>query len=242
MAVNISVITPTIRPEGLALLDKCLKKQTFLSYEWLIGSPFKPKVDFKHRWVQDDFTGGVWTLNRIYNKLIREAKGELIVSIQDFIWFPYDTLEAFWFWYKEKGDKWCTTGSGHIYDQLDKYLKPYNMIWEDPRRQGMRKHGSNYECMHEDCEANFCAWPKQMFYDVGGWDEQLDFTGYGMDNLSVSERANDLGYRFWIDHTIECKGFRHERPKDWDNKHNMHGAYNKRKDELKGVWPKLSYL
>ena len=38
----ISVITPTIRNEGLAIVDKALRRQTYRDIEWWGGSQFKP--------------------------------------------------------------------------------------------------------------------------------------------------------------------------------------------------------
>jgi len=61
----ISIITPTIRESGLSLVDKTLRRQTFTDIEWLVGSKFQSEFG---RWVKDDFEGGYWTLNRIYNK------------------------------------------------------------------------------------------------------------------------------------------------------------------------------
>ena len=67
---KISVITPTIRPAGLAILRKCLLEQTFTSFEWLVDINYTGKHD----------------LNASYNRLIKRAKGELIVSLQDYIY------------------------------------------------------------------------------------------------------------------------------------------------------------
>ena len=35
--MKISVITPSIRPEGLKILQECLAQQTFKDFEWLVN-------------------------------------------------------------------------------------------------------------------------------------------------------------------------------------------------------------
>src|ERR1035437_8527622 len=79
--MKISVITPSIRCEGLKIVQQSLEKQTFQDFEWLteIGIP-----------------GRGHDLNAAYNRMLRRAKGELIVSLQDFIKAPPQYLQKFW--------------------------------------------------------------------------------------------------------------------------------------------------
>lgn len=74
----ISVCTPTIRPKGLAVLQKCLKEQTFTDFEWLTEIGLMSQGH---------------TLNQSYNRMIRRAKGEIFVSVQDYTKIPPDFLE-----------------------------------------------------------------------------------------------------------------------------------------------------
>lgn len=92
---KIVVLTPTIRNEGLKIVQKALEEQDFEDFDWYIGSPEKPK-DTWGNWVNDDFKGGYWTLNRIYNKLIKESDGELIVSWQDYTYGDKNILSTLW--------------------------------------------------------------------------------------------------------------------------------------------------
>ena len=244
--LRVSCITPSIREDGLEVVRRSLDKQTLPRgrWEWIVVSPFK--YHQADKWVEDPpkLKNDFWVLNKAYNKAIRASGGELIVSWQDWIWAPTDALEKFLFWFDKKGDKWAVTGSGHQYQRLNEFLKPVIQVWDDPRRSGMKKHGEAHECFPVDWEINFASAPKKAFYDIGGFDEGLDSLGFGMDNVSVCERMDKLGYRFWIDHSIECRGVKHGRHKDWDKYHNMHGNYEKRKSVLldKGDWPKLNYL
>lgn len=80
MKPKISVITVTIRPQGLKQVRDALLKQTFTDFEWLVEVNWTGKVDF----------------NQAMNRAINRAQGELIVSIQDFITPPKDGLQQFW--------------------------------------------------------------------------------------------------------------------------------------------------
>jgi hypothetical protein len=234
--VKISVITPTIRPKGLSLVKKALSRQSMTDFEWLIGSPFNA---LKYgQWVEDDFKGGKWTLNRIYNRLISRANGELLVSWQDYTFADPDALEKFWFHYQNE-PKTLVSGIG------GKYTDPNFLVsvWEDPRKND--KHGSYYPCYWTDIEWNFCSCPKQAIYDIGGFDEGADFEYLGMDGYGVNERLNDLGgYDFKLDQTNQSYSLVHSRVGNWDKDNGLNGPYNRRKEELKKnhQWLKMNYL
>lgn len=254
--IKISVITPTIRLEGIPIVLKALAKQTFRDYEWKICSPYITNKEFltmkeNHNiphieWIQDDFQGGFWGLNRSYNLLFKKAQGELIVSWQDWITAKPDALQKFWDAYKQTSG--IISGVGDQYESLDKFGKPQIKIWSDPRKT--EKYGSFYECFPQDAEWNFCAIPKEAIYSVGGMDEELDFLGYGGDQLQICARMNDIGCRFYLDQTNESYTIRHSRDdfggqKKWDENHVLfNGEYEKRIKELKskGEWPCINYI
>lgn len=239
--VKISILTPTIRKNGLKIVKDSLQKQIFRDFEWIIGSKFNPQIP-EAKWVVDDFKSGYWTLNRCWNKMFKSCVGELIVFLQDNIYIPPDGLSKFWELYQSNKEG-AYTGVGDQFERMGKY-RPEVCIWKDPRRT--IEYGSYYEINWNDVEYNWAAMPKKLIYEVGGSDENLDFKGYGADLYQVSERLNDLGYHFYIDQTNESFTIRHGRErKDWDEKHVLFtGAYEKRKKELMttGQWPKLKYL
>jgi len=223
----ISIITPTIRKEGLDIVKLALKRQTFKDFEWLIGSPFDPEIN-EARWIVDDFKGLTWTFNRISNKLLKSAKGDLIVSWQDYTFADADALEKFARHYLIN-NKILVSGVGNKYKKV--YPELGEQIWQDPRINN--NYGTFYECYPVDWEANFAMAPKQSFYDIGGYDEYLD-NYFSMDNVSVVERIDDLKkYKFYLDQTIKSYSLMHNRPEGWDEKHAMHGAYQSRKNYLK---------
>jgi hypothetical protein len=89
---------------------------------------------------------------------------------------------------------------------------------------------------------NFCSFPRKALYEIGGMDEYLDSKGYDVVNINVSERLDMLGYKFFLDHTNECRALKHgEHPKDWDQNLTLfNGEYEKRKNS--GTYPVLHYL
>jgi hypothetical protein len=242
--MKISVVTPTIRKDGLAIVQRALKRQTFESYEWLIGSKFTPEIP-EARHIKDDFHGGFWALNRIYNRLFTEAKGELVVSLQDNIWVESDGLQKFWDDYQATGG--LVSGVGDQYEEIDTRGKPTIVCWNDPRKK-TNKHGTFfYECVWNDCEWNWAAIPRKLFFAVGGMDEKLDFMGYGGDQLQTCERLKDYGAKFYLDQTNESFTLRHSKgdfggQDNWEKNHvSLNGSYSKRKQELiEGkLWPIL---
>jgi len=244
--MKVSIVTPTIRKEGLKVIQQSLKRQTFTDYEWLIGSKFDPEIP-EAVWVKDEFEGGFWTLNRIYNELFRRAKGELIITWQDWIWVNPDGIEKFVVAAKNHPNA-VITGVGDQYEKIGKYGKPEVKIWSDPRKT--EKNGSFYECYPNDAEWNWCLIPKCLLVSVGGMDEQLDYLGYGGDQLQVVTRLDAVKTPFYIDQTNESYTIRHDRSdfggqEAWDANHILfNGKYDQRIYELKrsGKWPKLDYL
>lgn len=236
----ISVLTPTFRSkDGLAVVEKALKRQTFKDFEWVIGSPSEDVTEgltAPYRWVKDPTKqdGDRWVLNKVYNNLISESKGDLIVSIQDYTFFDPDTLEKFWFHFTQE-PRTLVTGVGNKYECV--YPTPGACIWEDPRINN--RYGTYYPCYFSDIEWNFCSVPKQALYDVGGFDERLD-KYYGMDGYSVNDRINSLGgYDFKINQTIRSYSLVHGRPENWD-KYNALPFYSEYRKSY--MSPKLPYL
>ena len=242
---KVSVITPTIRKEGLEIVRKALRKQTFRNFEWLIGSSFDPGIPWA-KWIPDKFTGGYWTLNRIYNSLFQHSSGEIIISYQDNIHILPDTIERLV--EQVERTQGIVSPVGDQFESVNKWGKPQIKVWSDPRRTS--NYGSFYECTFPDIEWNLCALPKQALIDVGGFDEELDFLGFGMDGYQVNERLNEVGHKFYLDQSIESFSIAHGREdyggqSEWDKKNNLNnGNYEKRRSDLKtsGEWPRLNYL
>lgn len=161
--MRISVVTPSIRPEGLEVVKECLSRQTFTDFEWLteIG------------------LGKVHDLNQAYNRMLRRAKGELIVFYQDFIMIPDDGLEKFWNEYQKDKNYFITApvGKGHDNPKWDWRAFKY----EDVGFQGW--------------EIDWGCAPKEALFKIGGFDEELD-KHWSFDNVDVAYRAQKYHYKF----------------------------------------------
>lgn len=241
--MNISIITPTIRLEGLRNIEQALIRQEFEGdFEWIVCSK-EPPLDYvvakySFEWIKDRHTGGVWTLNRAYNDLIKKANGDLIVSWQDYTYANPDCLQKFWDVY-ESDNNAIVSAVGNKYSDEDWKEK----VWQDPRERN--DYGTFYECNPSDVEWNLCSVPKKALEDIGGFDEEMDYLGYGMDGYAVNYRIDTLGgYKFYLDQTNKSYSLEHGRPKFWEEKNLLHGGYARRRKELidLGVYPRLQYI
>lgn len=156
--MKVSVITPTIRPEGLKILQKCLSQQTLKDFEWLVEVGFPEKSD----------------LNAALNRMVRRAKGELLVFYQDHITIPNDGLAKFYNAWKFK-------------DAF--YTAPVNYDWrQDAEPENERPF--------TDWEIDWGACGRQALIDIGGFDETLD-RYWGFDNVNAGLRAEMKGYKIF---------------------------------------------
>lgn len=221
---KISVIIPTIRDTSIN--EKCLARQTFTDFEVIIQRPEGNKPE-----------GLLYTLNRDLNKALKKAKGELIISYQDLIEIKPDCLERFWFHYTNNPNA-CVGAVGDQYSSLDPPIK----VWTDPRKR--MDFGSFYELNPIDIEFTLCAVPRQAFFDVGGFDEEFDKYA-ALSEKELMYRIDKLGYKSYIDQTIEYRALKHERlSKDWDQRYFAGFPYYEKclKEVREGKRLKLDYL
>jgi len=234
--MKISIITPSVRPEGLKIVDKALRRQTFRDCEWVVGSPINYNYGI---WVKDPGKnkGDYWSVYKTYNRMIKQASGELIVTWQDHTFSDPYTLEKFWLHYEDE-PKTIVTGVGNKYTD-ETYTA---QTWQDPRERD--DQGSYYRCFPNDIELNLASFPKKAFYDVGGFDEYMDKYS-SLCGLDVLHRLDKLGgYDFKIDQTIKSFSTEHGRLPEWEENSPFRGAYDQRITDLidKGQYPVLLYL
>lgn len=187
---RISVITPTIRPEGLKIAREGLLKQTFKDFEWIVKINTTGEVDF----------------NKAMNEAIGQAKGELVVSLQDFISIPEDGLQKFWDAY-QKEDTF--------------YTAPVGDDWRKERT----------ECNWQEWEIDWGCVSKKALYEIGGFDEELD-KYWGFDNVNVGLRADMAGYKFKCLKDNIAFGYEHERENEFIQKRNP-DFHNERLDLIR---------
>lgn len=165
--IKISVLTPSIRPEGLKYNQESLERQTFKDFEWLVelGIP-----------------GRGHDLNAAYNRMLRRAKGELIVSMQDYMKAPPDWLEKWWKAYQENPGTFMTAPHGKTLDWV-------NIEWDWRAYEDANK--PSYDCW----EIDNAAAPLEALKSIGGFDEELD-RYWSSDNVNVAYRAYLNGFQF----------------------------------------------
>lgn len=214
----ISIVTPSCRPEFLPIIEKCLKRQDFDGEtEWIITMPHKciGKVTVKPSLLLEDppkRLGDFWSLCKGWNQAYARTKGELIVNIQDGIWFPPDVLSRFWFHYQNQ-PRILVSAIGHQYDKFDDLGMPINKVWHDPRA---RTDVSFQDVPPSEIEMVMASIPKQAILECGGIDEEYD-TCNGAQEKEMCWRLNKLNWDFYIDHAIEYRAIHHPRlTKDWD--------------------------
>lgn len=167
MKPKISVITTTIRPEGLKQVRNALLKQSFKDFEWIVEVNWTGEVDF----------------NASMNRALKRAQGELVVSIQDFITPPEDGLQQFWDAY-QKQPAFYTAPVGQTLDG-----KTAEWDWRYERK-------ADDICNWQEWEIDYGSAPTKALLDIGGFDEELD-KAWGFDNVNVGLRAHNAGHKFY---------------------------------------------
>lgn len=202
---KISVVTPSIRPKGLELVQQSLENQTFDEFEWLveIGLPSRGN-----------------DLNKAYNRLIRRSSGELFVSVQDYIKLPQTFLEDCWKAYKENPNTFYTCPVG----------KTTN--WEEITWDWRPHPDSNVNWQRWEIDAGFC--PMKALYEIGGFDEALDEHTWTFDNVNVGLRAKHAGYEFDVLKDNKCVAYNHDAEFDHPFRDKMNPTFhNKRLDIIR---------
>lgn len=173
---RISVVTPTLRVAGLQRVYEALKRQTFQDYEWLVEINTSGKTDF----------------NQAMNKMIARAKGDIIVSVQDYIAIPDNALE----YIASLPPNFYTFPVGKIRQEGDTPVWDWRTVQSRP--------------------VNFMEWeicfgsaPRQALIDIGGFDEALDLA-WGFDNVNVGQRAELDGHKILCDNTIKAIAIDHD--------------------------------
>lgn len=171
--VKISVLTPSIRPLGLEVVRTGLLTQTFKDFEWLVEIGLD-----KH------------DLNSAYNRMLKRAKGELVISLQDFILIRPDYLQKWWDACQANPDTFMTAPVGKVED-LNYSSVP---VW-DWRAYRNDENATIRPCEWDCWEIDNGAAPLEALKQIGGFDETLD-GHWSADNVNVGCRALLAGYEF----------------------------------------------
>lgn len=176
---KITVYTPSIRPQFLNITQECLENQTFQDFEWVV------EIGLRNR-------GS--SLCSDNNKMLRRAKGERIVWLQDCINILPNALEKI----DALSNELWTFPVG----QIDREGDVPEWDWRDTFEGELL--GPHY------WEADFASAPKQAFFDVGGYDETFD-QGWGWDNVEVARRMYRTGRKAYCEPRIRGISLRHDK-------------------------------
>lgn len=179
---KISVITPTIRPKGIVVIQRSLSRQIFQDFEWLVEVGIPERGN---------------NLCASLNKMLRRAKGDTIVMVQDYIKIPNDALEKIQKLHEENPKTFFT------------YSVAKTLDWKEVIPD-WRHHGEKREIHPHEWESDFASAPLQAFKDVGGYDEQFD-KGWSWENVNLAQRAHMAGYKFEVIPDIRSVALDHDK-------------------------------
>ena len=181
MTPKISVLSPSIRPRGLEVVQESLERQTFTSFEWLveIGMPSRG-----------------CDLSAALNRMLLRSRGDIIVMLQDYLKIPHNAFEEI-VKLHEKHDKTFIT-----------YSVAKTLDWKEVVPD-WRYHGVSRKIEPREWEADFASAPRQAFFDVQGYNESFD-RGWSCENLDLAERAKMAGYYFMVVPSLRAVAFDHD--------------------------------
>lgn len=181
--MKISVLTPSIRPTMLKDVQESLERQTFKDFEWL---------------VEIGMHGQGFTLSEDMNKMLRRAKGDIIISLQDAIKIPPEALEQIAALDHTKTAYTYPVGKlklkeGYfVHPLLGREIDPEpEWDWRKTRAEALGKD----DITPNMWETDFASAPREMFFSIGGYDEKFK-KGWSFDNVEVAWRSEAAGYRF----------------------------------------------
>lgn len=252
-APSVSVITVTSRPGSIDVTWAALRRQSLQDFEWVLCDEL---FDWRHEevaaFVDDErlrhvpappADGALWSLNRSHNEALRHCRGELVVSLQDYIWVEPDGLERFWSAHRSSGGRAFVCGATATYalpspaEDLDGKLTvfaepvteaPTELVRLDESRHRFPPGLSAITAF--GWELNWASAPLAALHHVGGFAEDHDWLFYSYDNVTVAVIADRLGYRFLLDRENVCRALDHAgifpKPDDWEHRHGRRAGWD----------------
>ena len=215
---KISVVTPTIRGQAALQPNKeSLFTQNFPIEEW--------------EWIVEEGDGKTHDLNAAFNRMLKKAKGELVVFMEDWTKATPEGLRKFWEAYQSSPNTFWTAPLGKVDDIA---LSPGTQIdWD------WRAHADVKEMPYNDWEIDWGCAPRQALLDVGGFDEELD-KYWAFDNVSVAYRAYLKGYKFGNLFDNPAIAYNHNKfvPHPFKNNFNPQASNERIKGTRELIWQK----
>ena len=213
--IKISVLTPTIRgEEAIAPNRMSLAAMNFDQdeLEWLIEEGDDSKHD----------------LNAAFNRMLKRAKGELIIFMEDYTKATTEGLRKFWEAYQKDSSVFWTAPLGKTLD-----WKHLEWDW----RAYADANDTTYNCW----EIDWGAAPKKALFEIGGFDEELD-NYWSCDNVNVAYRAYLNGYKFKNMFDNPAVAYDHNKVMKHPFANNYNPDFNKERMATFKPGEKLTYL
>lgn len=221
----VSVVTVTNREGFWNIMADNLSEQSYDNFEWIIvddykdnrseiASKYAKKYHLDIKYIHGDKATGKYKkrvgLSRANNTGWQNAKGELLVYIQDFILIPETGIEHLVDLYRHHPNSLLApTDKGYSFTEPDFKNKEdwfngktdiiKNITYSNIRNVyvGIRKTENPF-----DFEMNYAGIPRHIVESMNGWYELMDDgEGVGFDNTDIASRALKLGYTILIDDT-----------------------------------------
>lgn len=201
--MSITVITPSIRPDGLKMTYETLKKQTYVDFEWL------PRLSIP---------GERSDLSYQMNQALQEAKGEIIVFLQDYIRIPANALEKI-------ADLYKISSAGFTFPMVK------------GGKEDWRKHSENNTKIASGAwEIDFGSALRADIEQAGGFCELYD-EGFGWENVDLAYRMWQNGVEFRVHTNIVAEGVDHDSFIEHPYRRNPNNKlWEKRKEILDNVF------
>lgn len=213
--MKISVLTPTIRgQEALAPNAMALASQSF------------PVEEFE--WLTEESDGTKHDLNAAFNRMLKKAKGELIVFMEDYTKCTTNGLQKFWDAYQKEPKVFWTAPLG----KTDDWQK-INWDW--------RAYADAIDTTYKNWEIDWGAAPKEALFEIGGFDEELD-KYWSCDNVNVGYRAYLNGYKFKNMFDNPAMALDHDKVMEHPFRKNFNPAFNQERMDSFKPGEKLTYL
>lgn len=210
---RVSIITPSNRTEWEVMMAENIKSQTYRGeIEWIIVDDVPDTNDRKMifsglanrheldiRYYRGSHKGYKYGLSHANNIGWKNATGELLVVLQDFMLMGPDCIEDMVNLYRKNPD--CLIATVDV--GLD---KEGTEVYRNVR---LSNEGLRFTDNPFDFELNCGAIPMKILNELNGWYELLD-DGLGYDNTEIAHRALQKGYGIIIDETNVVKGLYHE--------------------------------
>lgn len=227
----VSIYTPTIRQGFWNIMANNIYNQTYKNIEWIVVDDFKEdrskiaseyaekyQIDIKYLRGKEN-NPRKYGLSSANNIGWKNADGELLVFLQDFILMPRDGIEQFVDIYRHNPRTMVAATDIYYYPNVDPNTDKEDwfdgktdiigkLSWTNKRNQylGMRPTTNP-----GDWEANYGSVPMSVVKDLNGWWEFFD-EALGFDNTEFTYRALKAGYEVIIDDTNVATGLDHWKP------------------------------